>query len=89
MPDDSKNVYFVEPENLKMVYPCILYERGYEDTKYADNLPYAHKKRYRVTVIDEDADSGIPDKVKLLPYSAFDRHFVSDDLHHDVYNVYF
>lgn len=89
MPITSKNVYYQSPENMKMSFPCIEYEPDYEDTQYADNLPYAHAKRYRVTIIDEDPDTVIPDDVKQLPYSSFQRHFVTDDLHHYVYNVYF
>ena len=72
-----------------MQYPCIRYEREYESTQHADNLPYAHAKRYRVTVIDPDPDSEIADKVRQLPYSSFQRFFVAEDLNHDVINIYF
>lgn len=89
LPDESQHCYFQPPENLKMVYPCIRYEREFADTQYADNLPYAHAKRYRVTVITLDPDSDIADKVKQLPYTSFQRFFVADDLNHDVFNVYF
>jgi hypothetical protein len=89
MPAESKNVYFQPPENLKMQYPCIRYEREFADTQYADNLPYAHAKRYRLTVITQDPDSEIPDMVKQLPYTSFQRFFVAEDLNHDVINIYF
>jgi hypothetical protein len=59
----TPHVYFQPPENVKLEYPCIIYKRDFADTKFADNEPYAFKKRYMVTVIDRDPDSDIPDKV--------------------------
>lgn len=85
----TPNVYFQPPTNVQLVYPCIMYERDYGDTKFADNHPYHHKKRYRVTVIDRDPDSLIPDLVAALPMCTFNRFFTADNLNHDVYSVYF
>jgi len=85
----SNNVYFQPPSNIQMNYPCIVYERDMMETSYADNLPYRHTKRYSVTCIDRNPDSEIPDKVADLPLSGFSRHFVADNLHHDVFNLYF
>lgn len=89
LPEGSQHVYFQPAANISMQYPCIVYKRDYADTKFADNLPYQDTKRYQVTVIDADPDSLIPDKVKQLPYSSFQRFFVVDQLNHDIYNVYF
>lgn len=85
----TKNVYFQPPENTKMEYPCIVYQRNAADTKFADDKPYLNTKRYMVTVIDYDPDSEIPDKIAALPLCAFDRHYTADDLNHDVYNLYY
>ena len=85
----SNNVYFQPPENLKMVYPCIVYRRNRIETEFADNNPYFQMKRYSVMVIDRNPDSDIPDKIGQLPMSLFDRHYVADNLNHDVYNLYF
>ena len=83
------NVYFQPPENLKLVYPCIIYSRSAADTKFADDSPYAHMKRYQVTVIDKNPDSLIPDSVAMLPMCIFDRHYKADNLNHDVYVLYY
>lgn len=72
-----------------MAYPCIVYGRDRIDTEFAGNLPYWHMKRYQVTIIDLDPDSEIHMRVGQLPYSSYDRSFVADDLHHDVYKLYF
>jgi len=85
----SSNVYFQPPANVQMKYPCIVYSRDKADTKFANNNPYRHTKRYQVTVIDRDPDSGIPDKIAALPMSAFNRFFTADNLNHDVYTLFF
>jgi hypothetical protein len=83
------NVYFQPPNNVKLAYPCIIYNRDFAYTEFADNAPYKNCLRYMVTVIDRDPDSDIPGKVALLPMSQFNRFFTADDLNHDVYVVYF
>lgn len=85
----TEHVYFQPPENVLLVYPCIVYHRDFADTKFADDKPYAHKKRYMITVIDRDPDSAIPSKVAAMPMSLFNRFYTADNLNHDVFNVYF
>lgn len=85
----SNNVYFQPPPSLNMSYPCIVYKRDYQDSDFANNKPYKHKKRYLVTVIDRDPDSDIPDKVRELPMCVYDRFYTADNLNHDVFNLFF
>ena len=85
----ASNVYFQPPETIKMTYPCIVYIRNSAKTDFANNFPYQYTKRYEVTVIDENPDSEIPGKVASLPMCSFSRHFTSDNLNHDVFNLYF
>lgn len=83
------NVYFQPPANVKMVYPAIVYARDRIDAQHAGNLPYRRTKRYEVTVIDRDPDSPIPDKISGLQSAGFSRHFVTENLNHDVFTLYF
>lgn len=85
----SRNVYFQPPPTLQMNYPCIVYNLDDIDTKFADNGPYAVEKRYSLTVIDKDPDSSIIDKVIMLQKCIFDRHFVTDNLNHNIFILYF
>lgn len=85
----APNVYFQPPENHKMKYPCIVYERDQQDAKFADGIPYSRTDRYQVTVIDPDPDSDIRIKVASLPLSAFQRHYAKDQLNHDIYSLYY
>jgi len=86
---ETDNVYFQPPPNVQMEYPCIVYHRDYELTEHADDIPYKHMKRYLVTVIDRDPDSGIPDKIAALPLCVYDRFYTADNLNHDVYKLFF
>lgn len=89
MPTGAKNVYFQPPESVVMQYPCIVYHRENIDIRHADDRPYKHKKRYLITVIDRNADSAIPDKVAELPMCSYDRFFTTDNLNHDVFQLFF
>lgn len=83
-----ENVYYQPPNNLKMQYPTIVYERDDIDNRFADNNVYAQSDVYSVTVIDEDPDSEYVKKVSQLPTAKFNRHFVSDNLNHDVFTIH-
>lgn len=85
----SRNVYFQPPANVQMVFPCIVYHRDYAYTEHADDIPYIHCKRYLVTAISADPDSGLYDKLAALPKSMFNRFYTADNLNHDVFRVYF
>lgn len=85
----TRNVYFQPPANVQMKYPCIVYSRDASDTKFADNNPYHHTKRYQVTVIDQNPDSIIPDKIANLPMCTHNRFFTADNLNHVVFTLFF
>jgi hypothetical protein len=85
----SGEVYFQPPSSVKMVYPCIIYERSDIRAKFADNEQYILDKEYTITVITKDPDSIIPDKVAKLQKCQMDRHFESEGLNHDVFIIYF
>jgi hypothetical protein len=85
----ENHVYYQPPENLKLSYPCIIYEWDGTTTRYADNRIYSMMRRYTVTVIDRDPDSQIPLAVAKLPMCSHDRNFISDGLYHFVYTLYY
>lgn len=83
------NVYFQPPTNVQLTYPCIIYERDYADTKFADDKPYSHVVRYTIVVIDRDPDSAILAKVAALPMCVFNRFYSAENLNHNVYKIFF
>jgi hypothetical protein len=86
---DGVSVYFQPPPNIQITYPAIIYNRDLLYTGFADNTAYASKFRWQITVIDADPDSPLHAKLAAMPLMQFVRHYTSDNLNHDIYNVYF
>lgn len=84
----ADNVYFQPPEDRVMQYPCIVYERDDASASHADNLPYRVVLKYQVTLIDQNPDSDVVDKLLALPSCSFSRHFATSGLNHDVFTLY-
>lgn len=84
----SDNVYYQRPENVKLKYPCILYELSGSRPFYADNGLYLSPRQYTITVIDYDPDSPIFTMVETLPMCHFDRQIVKDHLYNRVFTIY-
>lgn len=87
--DKNPHVYHNPPPSVKLVYPCIVYKLVGMPDRYADNKPYFRHRRYQLTVIDPDPDSRLREKVAELKWCNFDRPFVSDNLNHYVFTLYF
>lgn len=85
----NNRVYFQPPESVKLKYPCIIYKRATGFERNADDESYLMRIRYTVTLIDPNPDSQIIDKIMRIHYCSFDRHYVADNLNHDVFNVYY
>nr|DAQ20071.1 MAG TPA: tail completion protein [Caudoviricetes sp.] len=84
----SRNVYFQPPESLKLNYPAIVYSRSTIRNTHADNNVYKQDNLYELIVIDEDPDSEIVAKMSQLSLCRHTRHYKSDNLNHDVFNLY-
>lgn len=82
-------VYFQPPSSVKLVYPCIVYVLERVDIKHADNKPYMSAERYKVTIIDKDPDSEIPDTLLYMPRCKLDRPYTADNLNHWVFSLYY
>lgn len=84
----SPNVYYQPPANVKMSYPCIVYDLGDIETRHANDSLYQHMSRYQVTVITRDPDSELPLRLLQMRYVSFDRTFVVDGLTHTSFILY-
>lgn len=86
----SDQCYFSPPGD--MLYPCIVYHYEGIQTYYADNKRYLNSRVYSVTVIDEDPDSEIPNRLfkdERLKYLDAGSVFVADGLYHFPYKLHF
>lgn len=85
----TNNVYYRAPSR-KMKYPCIIYDLDGSDVRPADDIPYFRKRRWSLTVIDEDPDSEIPEHLQDgMRYCRFERSYLADGLNHFVHTIYY
>lgn len=84
------NVYFQPPSNVRMSYPAIVYSLDKAHAKHADNQIYIRHFCYTVTFISSKYDEAkileILDSFEMI---SFTRTFVSDNLYHTVFQLYF
>lgn len=85
----SSNVYYQAPANTTMQYPAIRYSRTKPNINRANDGIYMYKKAYEVTVIDRNPDSEIVDRIMQLPLCSYDRHYVTNNLNHDTFTIYY
>lgn len=84
------DVYWQQPNNTKMVYPCIVYGMDTINTNHADDTAYRNMRLYTITLIGKEPDNDdVIEQLLALPYCSFDRRFINDNLYHDVLNLYF
>lgn len=88
-PDGDRHTYFDPPMGLKMKYPVIRYKRTSFDKVYANNIAYMTRTPYEIILVDKKPDSEYVSKILALPYCAHTRHYTADNLHHDVFTIYY
>lgn len=88
-PDGDRHIYFDPPMGLKMKYPAIRYTRKTISKVYANNSTYTMRNPYELILIDKNPDSEYLGKILSLPYCEHDRHYTADNLHHDVFTIYY
>ena len=84
-----QNVYYQSPSNLCMKYPCILYTINKMESIHADDSVYNQSVSYLVTIISKDPDCDLIDKISKLSKCSFDRRFISDNMYHTIFNLYY
>lgn len=85
----SSEVYYNPPMSVQMHYPAIIYNRSNIGNTFASDSVYMQNYRYEITVIADDPDCEYIDKVSKLPMCSHDRAFVSGNLYHNVFTLYY
>lgn len=85
----SRNVYYMPPESIKMQYDAIRYTKSNIEKVYANDGAYSMRDRYEITVIAKLPDHPVIKKLLALPYCSHNRHYVADNLNHDVLTIYY
>ena len=85
----TRNVYFQPPSSVKMKYPAIVYSLDNIGVIPANNAAYLTDNVYSVTYIDLDPDSVKIREFLKLPHCKFNRFYISDNLNHYNYTLYY
>lgn len=86
----SDNVYFQPSGTTKMSYPCIRYSRDRGRHMNADNKTYIYRQAYQIMYIDQNPENTIVDKlIEHFAEISYNRHYVADNLNHDVLVLYY
>ena len=85
----SNNVYFQPPESVKMKYPAIVYSLSRIENRNANNSVYKQNNAYDVILIDSDPENETVNRISRLPLCRFDRYYVSNNLNHYAFTLYF
>lgn len=86
----NTNVYFQPPESVKLKYDCIIYDLAGARSLHADNLHYKNMRRYDILHIHRDPDVDLMESMgDAFRFVSFDRRYVSENLYHDVYTLYY
>lgn len=86
---DSRNVYYQPPESIKMQYDAIRYSKKKITSIHANDRGYLMQDCYELIVISRTPDHPVIKKLLELPYCYYDRHYVADNLNHDVFTIYY
>lgn len=87
---ETSNVYFNPPETLKLNYPCVIYSRENGRSLRADNISYIFKLKYQIMYIGKDVNPEALIKKAMISFKTieYDRHYFSNGLSYDVFNLY-
>lgn len=76
------NVYYQPPSSIKMIYPCIVYNKSRDNAEYADNEVYKDRQAYSVTLIEKNPDSVLAGQMRdHFRYAVIQNYLVKDNLH--------
>lgn len=86
----GKKAYFQPPESIKLTYPCIMYNLSNVDTKYANNKVYNTKRQYTLYYLDTNPDHTMVETLlNAFAMISYDRRYISNNIYHDVFTLYF
>lgn len=85
----SRNVYYQAPSSTKIEYPAIRYSKRNYYLRHANDRAYYGLSCYEIIVISKQPEHPVIRELMNLQYCSYDRHYVSDNLNHDVLTLYF
>lgn len=86
----SQYVYFQPDQNVRLHYPCIVYNQEDSDSGYADDRTYIIHHRYTIVCISKDPDDDLDDRIQMhFEHARSGRPYVVDQLYHKTVSLYY
>lgn len=86
----NDNVYFQPPASIQISYPCVIYSIGNGDAKRADDVLYGYINSYQITIITKKPDIELIEKMLAkFKMCSVSRTYVTENLNHYVFNLYY
>ena len=86
----SKNVYFQPSTNIKLSYPCIVYELKNFDDRFANDARYNTNRVYQINHVYQRYQNNLQEKSRERFQSiAFNNSSTLDGLYKDGYTLYY
>lgn len=86
----TNHVYFQSPAGFMMKYPCITYNKTGKSKEYASDDVYLKRQGYQVTVIDNNPDSDIADRIEdHFEYCGITNYATIENLNHTYLTLYY
>jgi hypothetical protein len=84
------NVYFQPPSTIKMLYPCIVYNKTSKMRHFANDVVYLSQQEYQIMVIENNPDSTVADDIeKHFKHCGINQYYTVDNLNHTTLNLYY
>lgn len=85
---EDVKVYFEVDTNTKMQYPCVIYRRTRFKNEWANNHKYLDNAEYDIIYVTAEPDDETVKALLTLPMSSYDRRYVTQNMYHDVLQVF-
>lgn len=87
---ETTNLYYQQPENFKLKYPCAIYNKEPGNVKKASNKLYGYIQKYSITYISPvDRDDLMFEMLSYFDYCSLENVFVNDNLYHYIFTLYY
>lgn len=84
------NVYFQPPSNIRMIHPCIVYEKESKFKNFGNDNIYIDKQAYSITVIEKTPESNLADNIeKHFQYCKINQYYTFENLCHVKLSLYY
>lgn len=86
----APKAWYQKPPSNQMTYPCFVYKAIEPNVVRADNKAYLFTPQYEILYISATENDDIWETMlNTFDYCSVGRKYVSDNLYHYVFNVYY